>query len=408
VNRKRGNPLMRTSTPYLAFTLSLLALAACDKEPLATEPDTGEAPATLSAGATAAPLSFYQVSAGGQHSCGVTVDNRLYCWGDNFSGQLGNGTTNPSRTPVLVAGGLSVAQVSAGVYRTCAVTTGWRAYCWGNNPFGEVGDGTTITRLTPVPVAGGRQFRQVDTRGNHTCAVAYTDNRGYCWGWNYEGQLGDGTRIDRTRPVAVAATLRFKEVRTGGWHSCGVTSDNRAFCWGRNSEGQLGDRTDIRRRTKPTLVADGHQFRQLAAGYAHNCAVRTDKRAFCWGDGRSGQLGNGKRYLSFWPRAVAGGLLFDRVTTGMHHSCGETTTDRAYCWGGNGWGELGDGTTQGRLTPVAVAGGHLFLQLSAGYFHTCGKTNASEGYCWGDNHFGQLGDGTNQQRHTPTPVVGPS
>lgn len=399
---------MPTSKPNLAFTCSLLVLAAC-QEPLSTQPGTDPETTTLSASATAAALSFYQVSGGDNHSCGVTVDNRLYCWGYNASGQLGNGTTNTSSRPVLVAGGLLFHQVSAGDASTCAVTTGSRVYCWGLNVKGNLGDNTMINRSTPVPVADGRQFRQVETKGYHTCAVAFTDYRAYCWGSNDEGQIGDGTVINRTRPVAVASTLRFKEVRAGGSHTCGVTTDNRALCWGRNREGQIGDRSEIRRRLKPTLVADGHQFRQLAAGRNHNCAVRTDKRAFCWGDGTAGQIGNGRTYLSFWPRAVSGGLFFDRVTAGIFHSCGESTTNRAYCWGSNGArGQVGDGTRERRLTPVAVAGGHLFNQVSAGALHTCGTTNGSEGYCWGYGFFGQLGDGTSEDRFTPTAVMGPS
>ena len=402
---------MKTRNTGLILCLIGVALTAvsCTDDSSPTEPTTA-APeaATLSASATAGALSFYQVSAGRFHSCGVTADNRLYCWGYNANGELGNGTTNHSSRPVLVVGGLTVRQVSAGDLSTCAVTTGYRVYCWGVNSSGNLGDGTTINRSTPIPVAGGRQFRQVETKGYHTCAVGFTDYRAYCWGSNDEGQIGDGTVINRTRPVAVAGTLRFKEVRTGAGHTCAVTTDNRASCWGRNREGQIGDRSEIRRRLRPTLVADGHQFRQLAAGEHHNCAVRTDKRAFCWGQGTYGQLGNGRTYLSFWPRAVSGGLFFDRVTAGIFQSCGESTTNRAYCWGSNGRGMLGDGTRERRLTPVAVAGGHLFSQMSAGGFHTCGKTDASEGYCWGNNSFGQIGDGATEDRYTPVAVIGPS
>jgi alpha-tubulin suppressor-like RCC1 family protein len=138
-------------------------------------------------------------------------------------------------------------------------------------------------------------------------------------------------------------------------------------------------------------VAGGRSFRQADAGAFHTCAVTTNDRAFCWGNGRLGQLGNGKTYLSFWPRRVAGGLDFARVTSGGAHACGETTSNRVYCWGSNGSGNLGEGTTTTRLTPVAVTGGLFFRQVSAGDSHTCGKTTADVAYCWGNNEWGQLG-----------------
>jgi alpha-tubulin suppressor-like RCC1 family protein len=399
---------LRLGLPLTA-TLAALILVSCTDEPPTEPTSTVEEAATLSASATAAPLSFYQMSGGDIHTCGVTADNRLYCWGNNNRGQLGDGTTIERHTPVPVAPELRFRHVSAGIWYTCAVTTGYQAYCWGYNGWGNLGDGTDTERLTPVPVAGGRQFRLVETYEFHTCAVTLADNRAYCWGFGGDGALGDGSTTSSRVPVAVAGTLRFHQVSVGRWHTCGVATDNQAYCWGNNQRGQLGDRTEVDNRTRPTLVADGHRFRQLDAGFEHNCAVRTDKRAFCWGNGRDGQIGNGKAYLSFWPRAVAGGLSFDRVTAALQHSCGETTLNRAYCWGLNGTdGRLGDGTTERRLSPVAVAGGHFFSQLSAGSLHTCGKTDAGKGYCWGFNDYGQIGDGTTSGRRTPTPVAGAS
>jgi alpha-tubulin suppressor-like RCC1 family protein len=310
-------------------------------------------------------------------------------------------------------------QVSAALSHTCAVTTDYRVYCWGSNADGSLGDGTETDRLSPVPVVGGLRFRQVDGGDEHTCAVTYPDNRAYCWGYNAEGGLGNGTFQPRIRstPTAVAGGLRFRQVSAGGGlndfegrdpfagHSCGVTTSDEAFCWGPNAVGQLGiggtTRSDV---ASPTRVAGAHRFRQIEAGTAFTCAVTTTNRAFCWGNGRQGQIGDGKTYLRFSPSAVAGGHSFERITTGEFHTCAETTLNRAYCWGTGG---LGDGTTTRRLTPVAVAGGLFFSQVSAGFSHTCGRTGPGVAYCWGTNGGGQLGDGTTTDRNRPTPVVGP-
>jgi alpha-tubulin suppressor-like RCC1 family protein len=398
--------------PFLTLALVLAALGCGEDDQSTTAP--ASRPALAATAATA--LAFYQVSAGWDRTCGVTTDNRAYCWGYNTQGELGDGTTTQRLAPVAVAGGLRFRQVSAGFAATCGVTTDYRAYCWGQNDLGELGDGTTTQRLTPVPVAGGHKFRQVETNFEHTCGVTYPDNRAYCWGRNADGQLGIGTNTGpesgnygpySATPVAVVGTLAFRQVTTGFYHTCGVTTDNRAFCWGLNKYGQIGDSSTVFRRLKPSRVARTRQFRQVDAGAYHTCAVTTADRAFCWGEGRQGQVGNGKTYLSFWPKAVSGGLSFTRVSAALNHTCGETAGNRAYCWGLNGGGELGDGTNINRLVPVAVAGGLYFSQLSAGAFHTCGRTPAAVAYCWGINNNGELGDGTTMKRLMPVAVAAP-
>lgn len=379
-----------------------------------TEPEVTPALASTAAAA----LAFYQVSGGARHTCGVTLDNRAYCWG---GGYLGNGTTASSTTPVAVATTLRFRQVSAAFSHTCAVTTDYRVYCWGNNQDGALGDGTQTDRLKPVPVAGGLRFRQVDGGEVHTCAVTYPDNRAYCWGYGGDGELGIGASRSawQLTPAAVVGGLQFRQVSAGGGrypdppgaHSCGVTISDEAYCWGDNRVGQLGiGGTRGSYNITPTRVAGAHRFRQIEAGVDYTCAVTTDNRAFCWGNGRQGQIGDGKTYLRFSPSAVAGGHSFERVTTGAFHTCAETTLNRAYCWGlnrGDATGALGDGTTTQRLTPVAVAGGIFFSQVSAGYSHTCGRTDAGVAYCWGSNQSGQLGDGTTATRLSPVRVVGP-
>jgi alpha-tubulin suppressor-like RCC1 family protein len=390
----------------LAAGAMLLAALGCrddtgsPTEPVATTPQADASAATT--------LAFWQVSAGHDHTCGLTTDYRAYCWGVNLGGELGDGTTTGRRQPVAVATALRFRQISAGNSRTCGVTTNYRVYCWGNNIFGTLGDGTDQTRPTPVPVTGGHQFRSVRLGSYHTCAQSYPDNRAYCWGDNSWGQLGTGEVSNpRMTPVAVVGSLRFRDIAAGFHHTCGITTTNQAYCWGINERGQLGDGTRIRLRPYPAAIAGGRAYRQLDAGDQHTCALTTTDQAFCWGNGRSGQLGNGNAVVSFWPRKVSGGLLFHRVTAGGVHTCAETAANQAYCWGSNGAGALGDGTTTLRLTPVPIMGGLIFKQVSAGGYHTCGKTAAAVGYCWGYNYWGQLGDGTLTNRLRPKRIADP-
>jgi alpha-tubulin suppressor-like RCC1 family protein len=413
---------MRARFCLILAGLAILAGAGCSDDAASpAAPVVETAPAVL---ASSAALVFRQVSAGGDHTCGVTTGDRAYCWGDNFMGQLGIGAyanqfcmdwDDCVTRPAPVVGGLRLRVVSAGFRHSCGITTDDRAYCWGWNMNGALGIGTSTgpdicvgnesdvwCSTVPVAVLGGLHFRNVSVGFSHTCAIT-VDGLVYCWGYNYSGQLGDGTTITRLKPRLVAAGLRFSSVSAGGGYTCALTTEARAYCWGYNANGELGDSTHVD-RLRPVRVVGGRKFRQLDAGLAHTCAIASDSRAYCWGKGDAGELGVGRVLTSFWPRRVAGGLSFDRVTTGDSHTCAEATDNRAYCWG---YG-LGAGTELKHLAPVPVSGGLLFAQLAAGGSHTCGLPAVRAVYCWGENRFGQLGDGTLDFRLTPTAVLGPS
>ncbi len=412
-------------TPMLATAaVLLLAAAGCtDEDSAPTSPTAPSAAAAALPAAPVAALAFWQISAGGLHTCAVTTDFVPYCWGWNASGELGVGTTTGpdacpngsapqpcSMKPVAVLGGHRFRQVSGGTYHTCAVTTDYHAWCWGDGLHGGLGNGTQGGVSTPVAVAGGVRFRQVSAGFDFTCGLSYPDNKAWCWGYNNRGQLGDGTLTNRLTPVKVLGGLTLAVLSAGASHACAVTDDDRAFCWGYNGMGQLGDSTTIGKRTRPKAVSGGHRFRYIAAGASHTCAVNTADRAFCWGANNTGQLGNGKTALSRWPRAVSGGISVRRVRAGSVHTCAEGTDSRAWCWGNNSEGELGTGGTPNpALTPVAVAGGLRFAQLDVSISpHTCAKTSSGVGYCWGTNMFAELGNGTSGgSRTTPVPVAGP-
>jgi alpha-tubulin suppressor-like RCC1 family protein len=398
-----------------ALLLGSVALIVSGCGDQAESPVGPEAAPALSV-SSAAALSFRQVSVGGQHACGVATDDRAYCWGFNFSGELGNGTSleGPERCgiwpcstrPIAVLGGLHFRHVSVGLSYSCGITTEQRAYCWGYNGSGQLGDGTTTDRLTPVAVAAGRRFRQVRAGSNHACAITPLDVA-FCWGNDSQGQLGDGAPTAyRPSPVRVAGGLHWRQLSAGAGYTCGVTNGDRAYCWGNNGNGQLGDGTTILHFT-PLAVVGGLLFRQIDAGYAHTCAVTTADRAYCWGYDGQGTVGDGTTGIARRrPTAVATTRRFDHVSAGDNHSCGVTLAGRGLCWGYNGDGELGDGTTTQRLTPVAISGDLALTLVTTGGHSSCAVTTDERAFCWGDNTYGQLGDGTSSDRLTPTPVVG--
>jgi alpha-tubulin suppressor-like RCC1 family protein len=392
-----------------------LVAGGCNQE--VQSPSTSEQVPALAATSSAA-LTFRQLSAGYRHTCGVTTDNKAYCWGADYDGQLGDGGSGTIRTrPVPVAGGLSFLQVSGGYEYTCGITTNFKAYCWGQNQYGKLGDGSSTRRLTPVAVLGGHSFRQVDPGAFHTCAVT-TSDAAYCWGWNRHGRLGTGlTYVQRQKPVAVAGGLLFRRVSTAGSHACGlIRTENRMYCWGENDAGQRGGGATMDAWT-PKLVFVRFRWDQVGTGsgafgdVGHSCGISTDDRPFCWGFNADGQMGTGFTNNALRPAAVSGNLLMKAISLGSNHTCGVTTENQAYCWGQAYWGQLGNGSygigAENQLSPVAVSGGLSFKAIAVGETHSCGLTPEGLAYCWGTNADGQLGDGTQQLRPTPVAVAGP-
>jgi alpha-tubulin suppressor-like RCC1 family protein len=360
--------------------------------------------------------SFAYVSAGGMHTCALTIAGEAYCWGFNESGELGDSTNTDRYTPVAVRTAVRFVQTIAGGYssgipggHTCGLTSGGTAYCWGKNDAGQLGDGTRHNRNAAVPVQQGpRVFVQLSAGALHTCGLTNA-GQAYCWGWNDYGQLGDSTTTERLEPVPVQqGTVGFSQLAAGDSHTCGLTDTGAAYCWGYNFYGGLGDGTRTDRLTPVPVQQGSLVFRILDAGGVHTCALTDAGKAYCWGFNGYGAVGNGDttgiEQTSPVPVLFTG--TFAEVDAGYSHTCGlsnvGTRTD--YCWGFNQYGQVGDNTTTNRYAPVLVQSPPVLERFSAGSGHTCALTIAGEAYCWGWNGAGQLGDGTTTDRWTPAPV----
>ncbi|MBI2072404.1 MAG: hypothetical protein HYT81_05095 [Gemmatimonadetes bacterium] len=355
------------------------------------------------------PSKFQAVVAGGVHSCGLVEDGQAFCWGNNVYGQLGDGSTKSHVYPVPVVGSGRYVAVSGGGGHTCAIATTGAAHCWGYTFNGQLGDGTQgndVGRATPAPVAGNLRWVSLSAGGAYTCGIA-TDSLAYCWGWNADGQLGDGSNTDRPVPTAVSGGLRFRSISANNRHTCGLTFAGDAYCWGSNQYGQLGT-ADTEGSNTPRLVSGGGVWTVVDAGFSHSCGMAAGGSGFCWGRNHFGQLGLSDTVGGgdqTGPVPVAGEITWGSLDMGAYFSCGvEAQTEAAYCWGYNGSGQLGgnvpdtcaeEGGTvsQCALSPVAVTGGLSFVSVSAHTQHVCGLSVDGVAYCWGLGSDGQLGDG---------------
>jgi alpha-tubulin suppressor-like RCC1 family protein len=321
---------------------------------------------------------FFELSAGRQFTCGRT-DRGAHCWGSNRSGQLGSADKHDAVVPVPVIRGQGLASVSAYAIHACAVALELGiAYCWGADWSGQLGNGDDDWHLGPHPVAGGLRFRTLAAGWLFACGIT-TDDVIWCWGGNDAGQLGSADDGDdcqflsgqplpcATTPTAMPAARTYSSITAGSIHACALTPAGRAYCWGRNAEGQLGNGTTTG-TSSPVPVAGTLAFVALTAGDHHTCGLTTDGTAYCWGDNRDGALGTGATFdncggrpCSATPVQVDSDLRFEQLSAsrgdGGAHTCGITTGERLYCWGQNSWGQLGAGFRGGiSFAPLRVSG----------------------------------------------------
>ncbi|GAB3487804.1 putative Ig domain-containing protein [Flexivirga lutea] len=349
-----------------------------------------------------------QITAGGRHTCALLVDGSVDCWGDNSFGELGGSSVSPDGTRTPVSGLSSgVASISAGSQHTCALLTSGGVECWGNNSSGELGDGTTNNSPTPVPVTGlASGVASISAGGAHTCAVL-TSGGAVCWGANYWGELGDGTTVNSTVPVPVTGlSSGVASISAGGGleFTCALLTTGGVECWGSNNVGQVGNSTrtgygDIFSIPVPvTGLSSG--VASVSAGDSHACALLVSGGVECWGI-----IGN---TIASSP-VPATGLTSNAVSisVGGMHTCAVLTTGGAECWGTNYSGQLGNGTTVGSTLPVPVTGlSSGVASISAGDIHTCALLAGGGVDCWGYNYYGQLGNGTTVGSTVPVRVTG--
>jgi alpha-tubulin suppressor-like RCC1 family protein len=294
-------------------------------------------------------------------SCALEQSGRAYCWGYDLTSPMVFGRYHEIPTPVSQPDSVEFVSLSSFFQSACGLASDGQAWCWGRLPFGLTFGPDLWPVATPLPQPEGVRFSSLDF-SYHWCGLTPA-GQAYCAAANFHGQLGDGTTVRRGEfvPVLQPAGVTFTSIKVSLDATCALDTAGQAYCWGKNDQGQLGDGTTVD-RLAPVAVQQpaGVVFTSISLGRAHTCATASSGQVYCWGGSTTyGALGNGTLTERHVPTPVrqAPGLEFTVVAAGEHHTCAlEQGTGQPFCWGGNYSGQLGDGTTLTRLVPV-VAGG---------------------------------------------------
>jgi len=336
--------------------------------------------------------SYTYICAGKFDTLAITTENKLFAWGLNPYGQLGDSTTIQRSSPVQI-GNSSWSAVSSGGSHTIAVRSDGALFSWGVNNYGQLGINSVATDLNWIALRDG---------GNHVIAIR-SDGALFAWGANDSGQLGDSTTLNRSSPVQIGSNS-WTSITGGASHTVAIRSDGSLWAWGFNMNGQLG----IGPSTGPTPYVGW----SCVAISDHTMAIRNDGTLWGWGYNLDGQIGVGAVYRSNPVQVGVSGassgdyglLKWKSISTGSRFTLGITEDGRCYGWGLNSSGQLGDNTVSSRTIPTPIINSGLFTKLYAGSGTGAAIDVNYKMWIWGSNGFGQLGTGDVVSRSSPVQI----
>ena len=328
------------------------------------------------------------IGLGGDHSCAISESQKLHCWGSNANGRTGlNNTVSYTPMPVEVDGGGNWKEIAAGFTHTCGIKVDDTLWCWGQNDSGRTGlniAGPSNT-LVPTQISGGGSWKDVAIGFQGSCGIK-SDDTLWCWGYNANGSLGSGTSGGSYLvPNQVSGGGNWISVSLGDYHTCGIKSDNTLYCWGSNGSARTGLNTTAGEALVPTPVSGGGTWKSVSADESHTCGIKQDDTLWCWGSNANGRTGLSTAGGStLVPTEVSGGGAWDRVQASYNSTCAIAQGGAMYCWGENTSTGLniGSGDT---LVPTILPSSDTWNDISAGKSTYCAISVSSQLWCWGIN-----------------------
>ena len=345
-----------------------------------------------------------RIAAGDKHTCAISLNNTIWCWGDNAYSQLGSSAFSGdfSLIPIQASalpGSRIAKRIVAGTNHTCVLATDGTVWCWGDNGWGSLGV-VGSTKADPVQVLLGATATMIAAGGFTTCAVLINDSM-ECWGRNHKGQLGNdtsgGTPVDTPVYTSfVPGSFTVGHLEIGSAHSCAISVLGAAWCWGDVANGRLGITQELNVLTPTATASLGSTASEVAAGGAHTCALLTNGSVMCFGYNDTGQLGQTPTQpasSNATPTVVALVATATHISAGKQFTCAMLSTAVVHCFGDNASGQLGsDSFGAARETPGAVSGlTGTVVDVVAGTAHACAVMSTGQVRCWGQNDQGQLG-----------------
>ena len=296
---------------------------------------------------------FIQIAAGKSNSLAIDEDGNLWTWGQNDYGQLGDGTTENKTSPIKIKPDTKFIQISAGSDFSVTIDSEGNLWTWGHNGNGQLGDGTQIDRLKPVQITSGTKFKQISVGGSHSLAIDEDGNL-WTWGSNSDGQLGVGTQSPKLIPVQITSSTKFTQISAGCYNnSFAIDEEGNLWACGRNYEGQLGDGTKINKLSL-VQITKGIKFKQISAEVYRSFAIDSEGSLWAWGNNYSGELGDGTKIDRLKPVRIMKGIKFKKISAKFHHRLAIDEEGNLWAWGEGRVGELMDGTVESKTIPTKV------------------------------------------------------
>ena len=341
---------------------------------------------------------FSSISTGGTHSVFLNSNGTVWTWGNNWHGQLGDGSTKNKNKRINVSGIKNIAAIAAGTEHTLALTEDGAVWAWGYNNSGQLGDFSKLNKLSPVKVSRLSAIKKIAAGGLFSAAVDQ-DGAVWVWGDNTYGQLG--LSVSNAVYAEIMPSIEnVKSVAAGFGHLIMLKEDGTVWACGYNEYGQLGNGTNQNSIT-PVQVNGLTSVKAIAAGGYHSLAVKDDGTAWFWGSSFCGQAGDGNMGIRHNPTQVSILTNIESIAGGAYHSLALKEDGTVWAWGSNSNGQIGEGTSGNKVVPVQVKGLSNVKSIAAGDYHSVALKNDQTVWTWGWNSYGQLGDSTYVNRTTP-------